>query len=130
MRSIKYNKLIWCHYNHQPGRILPNLIFIPICLLVSHRHIWRIANHGQSSLPIVLHDDESDVDVPHNHTESNVEADVHAKDQLKDELMEDIEAHRGKKAAKKEKERVSPTASNADEEEAEDAGSEEEDEGA
>lgn len=52
---------------------------------------------------------------------------MHAKDQLKDELMEDIEAHQGAKAAKKEKDRVSPTASNEAEEE-DDAGSDEEDE--
>lgn len=75
---------------------------------------------------LVLHDDESDVDVPHNHIESNIEADVHAKDQLKDELMEDIEAHQGARAAKTEKDRVSPTASNEAEDE-DDAGSEEED---
>ena len=52
---------------------------------------------------------------------------MHAKDQLKDELMEDIEAHRGAKAAKKEKARVSPTASNEGDEE-EDPGSDEDDE--
>lgn len=75
-------------------------------------------------------DDASDDDMPANgvtaRTESGAEADVEAKDQLKDDLMSDIEENKGAKAANEEKNRVSPTASNGDEDDDEGEDGEEE----
>lgn len=55
-----------------------------------------------------------------------MEADVHAKDQLKDELMEDIEMSEGAEAAAEEKTRLSPTASNRDDDPDSDSADEDE----
>lgn len=136
MKSLRfhYGLVHWSANKYSPANLLPCVIIpsrfrtppiVPtLCLPVSQNCIRRIVLQAHSSQPPVIHDEDSETEMPRKtpkkskaHIESTVEADVHAKDQLKDELMEDIEANEGAKAAKEEKTRISPTASNAGDEE-------------